>query len=191
MRTKNTIIGIISMTLVIGMLASVMAVGVTGYSAPVIVKPGESIDLAWRLQNMVGEDSYVVTTTTTASDEINLTLLDESNLYELAEKTEGVRVNFRVTIPEDIEIGTEYVISGSFIFSPKTEEGTLGIGSGIDDTFKITVGDETDDTNVITPPRIEAKKTSNLLPIILILLVLILGIIGYVHHRRHMHEVEN
>ncbi|MBS3074022.1 hypothetical protein J4447_01050 [Candidatus Pacearchaeota archaeon] len=150
------------------------AFGVVTYGDPVKVKPGESIELQFSLQNMVGDTDYNVASQMGAEEGIELVLLDNKDVYEVPLGSE-VPVRFRVIVPENAEIGKSYVVSATFTASPSGGNGPLSLQSAVGTKVIILVSDVSDDTSKITPPIYETEKpkSSNNLNVIIIVLIVI------------------
>lgn len=189
MRTKTTIISTISIILVMALFLNlVSAFGVAGYAEPVKVKPGESINLSFSLQNMVGEQSYTVDSQIGAEPGIELTLLDNKSEYLVPVGSE-IPVKFIVRAPKEAEIGKNYTVSATFTARATEGSQSLGLKTAIGTKVIITIAPESDDSNKITPviPKNE-KKANNpiiLYLIILILIILILIIYLYMKNKKN------
>src|SRR6185295_5885825 len=102
------------------MVSLVSAFGVAGYAEPVRIKPGEGVDLAFRVQNLVGTEDYTLKVVLNNDKGINVTFLDPSTKYSL-KHGEIVRVNFRVEMPKEAEVGEKYEVRAEFTTSPLEE----------------------------------------------------------------------
>jgi len=181
---SRIIFGLIGTILLIGMVS---AFGIVTYGEPVKLRPGETIDLQFGLQNMVGDGSYSVSMQIGADPEIELTLLDNKTVYDLPAKTE-LPVRLRIKLAEDAVLGNNYSISASFIAAPSTAGETLGIQTAIGSKILIQASDFSDDTDRITPKipeQIETPKSNTGKIFFLILLVAIVGLVIYYVHRRN------
>ncbi len=174
--------------LIVVLVSSVYAFGVAGYADPVKVKPGESIDLAFRLQNMGAEgEDYSVEYNLVGDEGIQVVLLDNVSSYDLPAGTKA-RVNFRVIVPEDAKIGASYLVRVLFYANRKGSDKNepLGIRTGMGDRVTILVSDETDDSSKITPrqePQIEQPKGNNKLAVLVVLVLIAILIWAYVYYR--------
>ncbi len=183
--SKNIILGLLGIILLVGMVS---AFGVVSYGEPVKVKPGESINLSFSLQNMVGEQSYTVDSQIGAEPGIELTLLDNKSEYLVPVGSE-IPVKFIVRAPKEAEIGKNYTVSATFTARATEGSQSLGLKTAIGTKVIITIAPESDDSNKITPviPKNE-KKANNpiiLYLIILILIILILIIYLYMKNKKN------
>ena len=165
------------------------AFGVAGYTDPVKVKPGESIDLAFRLQNAgSGGEDYLVEYKISAEEGIEVISLDNVTEYDLPFGNTGLRVNFRVIVPGNAELGKNYTVSAQFYTSPKNsgEGGPLGMRLGMGDRVVIHVADETDDASRITPAlpaEVEKPRSGNRWIALVVLVVIAILIWAYVYYK--------
>ncbi len=171
-KIMSTILGIILLVSVVN------AFGIATYGEPVKVKPGESIDLTLSIQNMVGDQDYIVQSSIGTAEGITITLLDSSTSYNVPLGSE-IPVKFRVTVPQNARIGEQFTIGASFTAVPRESEGTLSLQSAIGSKVIIEVAPISDDADKITPkipPREIPQKTNSTMIIILaIIAVLIIG----------------
>ncbi len=154
-------------------ISLVSAFGVVTYGDPVKVKPGESIELQFSLQNMVGDADYNVASQISAEEGIELALLDNKNVYEVPLGSE-VPIRFKVSVPGGAEIGKSYIVSATFTASPSGGDGPLSLQSAVGTKVIILISDASDDTSKITPPIYEKEKAKSSSSTTLIILVLVL-----------------
>ncbi len=133
--------------------AGVYAYGVTApywKEKPLILKPGQSAELTFELQNMVGESDLQVQTEL-IGDRRYAALLEEDKIYELPKKTQGVPVKLKITVPNDLAIGTSFPINIMFRSMGKTGSQQVQLGMAIEKSFTVWVGEI---PNIETPaPR--------------------------------------
>ncbi|MEK6919257.1 MAG: hypothetical protein AABW73_04445 [Nanoarchaeota archaeon] len=174
-------------------ISLVSAFGVAGYDTPVKVKPGESIDLAFRVQNLAGTEDYSLKAEIRGGEGISVTTLDPSTTYSLRHG-EIVRVNFRVIMPAEAQAGEKYEVRADFTTGPLNSEGgaPLGIQSIISDKVIIQVAGETDNSQKITPQPEEktelAKNNSNIAKIVVLATLLAAAILAGYYVRRKNKE---
>jgi len=185
---KNIII--ISMFTIL-LISMVSAFGIVTYGEPVKLRPGETIDLQFGLQNMVGDGSYSVSMQIGADPGIELTLIDNKTVYDLPAKTE-LPVRLRIKLAEDAVLGNNYSVSASFIAAPSTAGETLGIQTAIGSKILIQASDFSDDTDRITPKipeQIETPKSNAGAIIMIIILVMVVAlVIFYIYSRKRVVE---
>ena len=174
---KNIIVGLIGIMLLVSLVS---AFGVVTYNDPIKVKPGESIDLTFGLQNMAGDQDYIVESAIGADEGITVKLLDSNKSYNVPLGTQ-VPVNFRVTVPENAKIGDKFTVGATFTAIPAESKGTLSLQTAIGTKVIIEVAPISDDTNKITPviKPIETPQKTNTKMMIIILLVIVIIVAVY------------
>jgi len=149
------------------LLPLVLAFGVgTPYwkENPLIMQPGEMKDVAFNLQNMVGNSDYSIRVGILESSNISA-LTDASTDYLVRAKTDDTYVHMRISIPSDAAIGTVYPITLSFSTITIGNQG-VSLGSSIEKTFDVIVG------KVTAKPAIPAY-TWVIIAIIIVIIVLL------------------
>lgn len=128
--------------LIIALLSiNVIAFGVsTSYwpGKPLILEPGEEIDVYFTLQNGAGATEDVMANVDLTNGKDITQILEESNSY-LVKAGGETRVNLRVKIPENAKVGDTYTIGISTTSSPTGARGPVLIGSGAEATFPVLV----------------------------------------------------
>ena len=107
---------------------------------PLIVYPGETKEVYSTLQN-IGETEDINIRAEIRQGEDIAELIDSSNIY-LVPANGKTRVNFRVTMPADRQIGEKYNIKLAFTTVANAVKGTFGIGSAIEQNIDIFVGEK-------------------------------------------------
>jgi len=145
----------------------VMAFGVvTPYwkENPLIMYPGESKEVSFNLQNMVGDKDYAIRVALLESSNIAL-ITDASTDYLIRAKTDTTYVHMIVSIPSDAAIGAVYPITMSFSTITAGNEG-VSLGSSIEKSFNVVIGKE------IAKPAIPAY-TWIIVAVIIVIIVLL------------------
>ena len=174
MMKKNKQLLTVTMILMLFMSLIVSAFGVGIYNDPIKIKPGESIDLAFRPQNMLGNTDYTVEPKFTWSEGINVELLDNKTIYDLP-SGELIRVNFRVTADKNAKIGEMKEVRADFTPKAQSEGGEpLGIETGMVASVKILISETTGDDGQTPIEKKEETKVVNYTSKILALLALII-----------------
>ena len=140
---KKTIgmFGILTGVLIL-VIGSVLAFGVSSQywkDYPLQISPGETKDIYVVLQNRAGatEDIIATGTITKGSDIAKLTGFKKEYVVPFGGE---IKVNIRVSIPQEIEIGHNYDIIIDFDFSSPTEsQGPLAIGSSVEKIIPVLV----------------------------------------------------
>jgi len=134
---------------------------------PLQISPGETKDIYVVLQNRAGtaEDLTATGTITQGSDIAKITGLKKEYEVPFGEET---KVNIRVSIPKEVEVGHNYDITINFNFASATEgEGPLTIGSNVEKVIPVLV--------VAEPPKSSETEERNLwIYLIIGLIVLII-----------------
>jgi hypothetical protein len=157
------------------MLSIVSAFGVGIYNEPVTLAPGDSIELAFRLQNMVGTTDYLVEPRFSWDEGLEVELLDNKTIYEVP-AGELVRVNFKVTALESTRIGELKEIRANMIPQAKSPEGgPLGIETEIGARVQIAISEVTGENYTPQIITVTEEENNTLRNIILILIVLIMA----------------
>lgn len=143
---------------------------------PLVMLPGESIDLALILQNMDGTEDVVLKAELVSGGNI-ATLTDEKLEYLVPLGRKDINVNLKITIPEDASPGEKYSVGVSFKEISTDEEGKMvQMTSGITKSIPITVkSEEVLQEETLTPEEEKGFPTA-----MVILLLVIVVILGYV-----------
>lgn len=151
---------------------------------PLRVYPGESKDIQFILQNGVGNQDMTFTYKLSSSAEI-IRPLDSQASYKVPAGNTNTPVNFRVSIPANATIGTEYSVGIEFTSKPETQAGLLQLGSAYTTGFKVIVGEKP-----LPPPgAAPAKPASTIVPTLLLILgVAVLALILWLVLRRRKRE---
>lgn len=153
----------------------VSAVGVTAFywdgdnSRPLYLQPGESKDIYFELQNMVGTDDAAFKVNVIQGSEF-VKILDSKEIYEVPAQTKDVKVNVRVTMPNSAAIGEKHKIGFSFTAVNPSASG-FSLGSAFDKYFDIVVPSE--------KPVVEMKEkpSQNMTYLYILIGIIVLGII--------------
>jgi hypothetical protein len=128
--------------LLAGVISSVSAFGIaTPYwrENPLLMQPGESKDVQFTLQNMVGDD---VTIRVALLDGSNVaTLTDYTTDYLVKKGTANTKVNMHISIPAD-SAGAKHTITMSFSTVTSGASGGVKIGTSIEKSFDVLVEKE-------------------------------------------------
>ena len=188
---KEKNIGIIGkgimIILVIFLLASfVNAFGVASSywkGNPVTISPGETKTISLGLQNMVGTED--VTLKAVLKEGAGIASVEEKTYFVKA-GTKNTEVPIRVSIPDNAEIDTPYLVTVSFQTVTSGDGAAVVIGTGIDTSFDVLV--------VPLAPVIEPTgegvlggdtfDEGNLLMIVVLIALIILIIIIYKRRKR-------
>ncbi len=175
MENKNSTKLVLSSLLVLTVLASfISATGVTSLywngenARPLYLQPGESKDIYFELQNMVGTSDVSFKVQVINGSEF-VKLLDSKDIYEVPTQTENIKVNIKVTMPQTAKVGEKHIIGLAFT-AVNPSAGGFSLGSAFDKYFDIIVPV---DNNSIT----EEEDSSNNMYLYLLIGILILGII--------------
>ena len=140
---------------------------------PLYIKPGDSVDTFFTLQNHAGINDVTVQAQITKGADI--TVITDSNpdniyLIPLGGKT---KVNFRITIPADAKIGDKFPITMIFSSLSSNDGGPIALGSNIGKGFDVIAGEDIDFREIPTPPE-EPKNNTFWVYIIIGVVILII-----------------
>jgi hypothetical protein len=138
MENKTLILGIFALLLVLPFASAFGVVTPYWNERPLIMQPGETKEVSFNLQNMVGETPYNVHVVLMESSNISM-LTDASNDYLIPVRTGNTYVHMKVSVPSNAVIGTQYPITLSFTTSASGTEG-VSMGTSIEKTFNVVVG---------------------------------------------------
>ena len=144
---------------------------------PLVMLPGESIDLALILQNMDGTEDVVLKAELVSGGNI-ATLTDEELEYLVPLGRKDINVNLKVTIPEDASPGERYSVGVSFKEISTDEEGKMvQMTSGITKSIPVIVKSEEvlPEEETLIPEEERGFPTA-----MVVLLLVIIVILGYV-----------
>ncbi len=150
---------------------------------PLVLEPGESRDVYFTLQNGAGATEDVIAKVELINGKDITQLLDKDDSY-LVPAGGSVRVNLRVTIPDNAKVGDTYTVGISATSTPSKVRGPVLFGSGVDATFPILI--QKHEPVPITPTAEavkEVKKEYNLLSLVGMLLVI--AIVIFIFYKLH------
>lgn len=157
-------------------LSFVSASGVTAFywdgvnENPLYLQPGESKDIYFELQNMVGTDDINFKVSITNGAEF-IKLLDSNEVYNVPAGTQNIKVNVKATMPKTSVIGERHKITFSFSAVNPSASG-FSLGSVFDKSFDIVVPEN--------KPVIEekpVKSTNNSYIYMLVGIIILIAII--------------
>lgn len=136
------IIPIILVAFVILFALKVNSVGVSSEyftENPLIMSPGETKDIQITLQNMVGSEDVTLKGSITQGQDI-ATITDTNSVYLIPFGQKDIKVNIKVSIPAETQIGSSKDIIVSFLtVTPGDTTGTIRMGMGIDKLIPVKV----------------------------------------------------
>ena len=137
---------------------------------PLSMKAGETRYIQLELQNMVGnEDIYLKGVITQGTEFVTIT--DKDTLYFIPFGRKDIKVNLKVTIPENTAHGTYKFIASFVTATPGETTGTIRVGTGIDKVVPIRVN---------APPQPVTGKALNPLANNNLTIVFIIAIIAII-----------
>ena len=142
-------------------ISHVQAFGVTApywKENPLRMVPGETREIVFTLQNMVGDED-MRSTVELIEDKRYVELLGKTE-YGVPKKTKDVPVTIRITIPQETPIGTKFRVRISFLSTAKTGAQQVQLGTGIEKTFDVFIGQEQAAQETEAPAPQEEKKTT-------------------------------
>ncbi|MBI1972650.1 hypothetical protein HYS50_01450 [Candidatus Woesearchaeota archaeon] len=173
----------------------VAAFGVTApywKGSPLTLTPGETREITFTLQNMVGDDDLRVRVEL-LQDKRYVELIDTETEYEIPAKTKDIPVRIRIKIPIDIQLGTTFPIRLSFTSTSKLGSQQVQLGTGIEKTFDVIIeGGEPAKQVAETPAEKPSAQQYQLLrkPATPALIVLIMVFILWFVLRKHRKKLQ-
>ncbi|HVY01631.1 MAG TPA: hypothetical protein VHA12_02615 [Candidatus Nanoarchaeia archaeon] len=122
-------------------LSSVLALGVTAPywdERPLNLAPGESKDIQFSLQNMLGDSDVTLKAALIEGQDI-ATLTDSNLEYTVPFGVKDMPVNMRISIPRSANNGDKYTVGVSFTTVTKSESGQFQLGSAFEKYFDVVV----------------------------------------------------
>ncbi len=166
-------------------ISNVFALGINSpywKDNPLKMYPGETRNIQFTLENSISEEK---------SAEAIVSLIDSSGISEIIGKTEFTippgskdqKVELRVSIPDNAEIGKTYNIKFSIKPSNTQQEGNIQAVIGYDVEFPVIV---TEKSQIPIEPISTTKKESKvyiLIPILVVLIIAI-GALYYIYRKK-------
>ncbi len=167
------------------------AFGVTTHywnDKPLIMHPGQTMDIDVELQNMVGDEDIRLQAEITEGSEI-ATLIDPDSVYAVPLGRKDIKVNIRVAVPENVALEDSYTIQVSFKQVAEEEGKMVQMTASVGATIPVVIKSIEEVPPVVSTPTEEVpveqgeastaeEKTSPALAMILLLAILAAGI-GY------------
>lgn len=154
---------------------------------PLALTPGETKEVAFTLQNMVGDEDLRVRVELLGDKKyvelVEAKTVEAKTEYEIPAKTKDIPVPVRIKVPVDTPAGTKFQVRVSFTSTSKKGTNAVQLGTGIEKTFEVVIEEKES-----ARPKVEAPAEKPSLPytlwkkpatpaVIIILIVLILWII--------------
>ncbi len=173
----------IFLTLILLSLASFNAAGfgiVMPYweGRPLTVQPGETRDVALKLQNVGEEDLKLEVRLTEGSEIARIT--DKSLTYTVLGGNTDTRINLRISVPQNDTIGTQYRVGVSIKDISSKGSGMVQLTNTIDKSFDVVVGSESPVPKaepVETPKPTEGLSLLTILVVIAVLAVIAVALL--------------
>lgn len=167
------------LSIVLAGFASAFGVGSEYWKGnPLRISPGETKTIHLTLQNMVGSEDI----------RIKAFLIEGAEIAKVEEKeylvrlgTKDTQVPVEISIPTDVELDDQYIVTLSFQTVTSGGTGTVALGTGIDTTFDVLVVEQAP----IEVPEVSSEETSektnlnNILVILVIIVLIVIIIIVY------------
>ena len=156
MKTEKNILMPLAILLVAFALISspiVMAMGVTSPywdDRPLRMYPGETQNIQFELQNMIGDEDVQIRAEVAGGQEI-AKLTDKNNIYSVPLGTKDAKVNVRITVPETAKAGDIIRVDLSFTTVANSKSGQLRLGSAFESKFSVVVTEKPVKLNTPAP----------------------------------------
>lgn len=133
---------------------------------PLVVSPGDRVEVVLTLQNMVGGADVVLQAT--ISEGADIATLEGSSFYSVPFESDSVKVPVVIRIPSDVAEGSLRQVSIEFVQVGGTEEGTVQVAGAFSTTFPV---------QIVAPTR-ERSSSNNIffwiIPFVFIFVILYL-----------------
>lgn len=145
---------------------------------PLIMEPGETKDIALKLQN-VGSDSDL-------TFEVNLNkgseiakITDKSSIYIAPKETTDTKINIRISIPQSTAVGSEYNVGVSIKDVGEKAGGMVQLTNMVSKEFKVVVGSKPPVTAATeTPAPVKKVEGKSMLSTVIFLVVIVVALIA-------------
>ncbi len=185
MKNKKIIFNLlILVSLSVILSLNVLAFGVsTPYweNNELVVAPGETKEIHFTLQNMVGAEDVTMKVELLEGSEI-VELTDDNLEYLVPIGTKDTDVNMQIKMPEDAALDTEYTVVLAFKTVQKSQEGMVQMGGGMEKSFKVVARLHAEEPEV----QEEAKAGLSQMQIFFIaIIVIVILIFIYKYKKSH------
>ena len=131
----------------------VMAMGVTSPywdDRPLRMYPGETQNIQFELQNMIGDEDVQIRAEVAGGQEI-AKITDKSKIYSVPLGTKDAKVNVRITVPKSAKAGDVIGVDLSFTTVANSKPGQLKLGSAFESKFSVVVTEKPAKLNTPAP----------------------------------------
>ena len=149
-----------------------------------VMDPGETKDVTFRLQNMVGDEDIILRAEMVSGFEI-ARITDDNLDYLVPLGRKDVEVHIHIEIPENETIGNEYEIGVVFTQVPIDEGAMLQVGGAITKSIPVVVGD------IVAHEAAALRKKKIIWTIVIIWVVIIIGLIVWLLFRRRKKKMSS
>ncbi|MBX4212385.1 hypothetical protein KW787_02960 [Candidatus Pacearchaeota archaeon] len=164
------------------MVASAAAAGVSSEywkganEKPLYVSPGETKDISFTLQNMVGSDDVSFKAEIINGSSI-ARIIDTNQVYAVPIGTKDTKVNIRISIPQSAKIGDRYNVGASFSTLTGQESGQFKIGSAFEEYFDVIVVEKAPEAKALAASTIISSTTLYIILGCLVLIIIIIAVV--------------
>ncbi|MBI2451566.1 hypothetical protein HYV50_00640 [Candidatus Pacearchaeota archaeon] len=142
--------------------------------------PGETREVSMRLQNMVGSEDLTFRAELKEGGEIAV-LTDENLDYLVPLGRNDVRVNLRITIPQDAKFGDKYNVRVLFREIKSGEGKTVEFATAVEGSFPVLIVGEGEQSLQESPTTGQITAESGAKGKIAIILLIIAGVIVIIY----------
>ena len=121
---------------------------------PLVLEPGQTIDVFLLLQNMVGDSDITLRAEMVEGSDI-AKIIDSNLDYLVPFGSKDVRVNIRITIPEDIPLDNEQIVTVSFKNIVPNEARVMQLTSAITKSIPVKIVGSGEGTKTPAEPTIK------------------------------------
>ena len=162
-------------------MQNVAAAGITSpywNGFPLKLLPGESKDIQFGLQNLVGEDNITFRANLITGNDV-AQITDKNATYLVPAVSKNNYLDLHITIPQSAKIGDKYRVGLSFTTITSGTGGQLNFGTAYDTYFDVLVQNTSQNTQNST-----ANTSSNTLYISIGAVIVLLVILAVVRRKR-------
>lgn len=188
---RNISLAILFFVLILSLIKPAHAFGVSApywKENPLNMQPGQTREVTFLLQNMVGDEDYIATASLEQPNPY-VRFKDEKPTYEVPAKTKDVPVTIIISVPPDAQVGSTMPVAIAFKTGKKGGEQQVALGIGITKYFDLYIHTESSPEQKEIPAsttRVPQKTTAELLakPIMNALVILVITFIIWFLIRR-------
>ena len=140
---------------------------------PLIINPGETIETDVVLQNMVGDEDIILLGEIIGGSEI-ATIIDQNTEYLVPIGSKNIKVNIKITIPENTPLRSKYDVTIQFKQIQEKEGQMVQMAGAVTTSIPVLVGVHEEEEIIETVSKSPILTTANLIISAIIIVILII-----------------